>query len=98
MLFGEIDGGNSSNATSNSKFDLKNVKPPLPHSNRPLAIQEINSGNTTPNSAFKFNNLDSFKQMQYDKAKVRSQIKEIRNNKSKILQLINTPLHMQLAS
>jgi len=36
--------------------------------------------------------------MQYDKAKVRSQIKEIKNNKSKILQLINTPLHLQLAS
>lgn len=95
MLFGE-KVGMISQIESNSKLDLKNVKPPLPNSNRPNL--EINSGSSTPNSGFKFNNLDSFKQMQYDKAKVRSQIKEIKNNKSKILQLINTPIHLQLAS
>lgn len=82
MLFGE-KVGTSSQVESNSKFDLKSLKPPLPNSNRPNL--EIYSGNSTPNSAFKFNNLDSFKQMQFDKAKVRSQIKEIKNNKSKIL-------------
>ncbi len=45
----------------------------------------MNSGYQTPSSGFKFNNLDSFKQVQFDKAKVRSQIKEIKMNKSKII-------------
>jgi hypothetical protein len=56
MLFGDKNGNN---LESNSKLDLKNLKPPLPSSNRPNL--EIYSGNSTPNSGFKFNNLDSFK-------------------------------------
>ena len=58
MLFGEKIGMNAQ-TESNSKFDMKNLKPPLPSSNRPNL--EIYSGTSTPNSAFKFNNLDSFK-------------------------------------